>query len=64
MTCAKCPEGRRFSDDGIYCVHYGIILRDRHECTLERGREHDRDDDHGEEQREEAGQQEDGCGAT
>ena len=64
MRCGKCPEGRRFNNTGIYCTHYGIIMSDRHECTLERGKEHDRTDDLREEQREETGIQKDGCGAA
>lgn len=42
MICGKCPEGRRFNDTGIYCVHYGMILTEKHVCALERGKEHDR----------------------
>lgn len=34
MTCRECAEGRRFSDGGIYCVQYGMIIRESHECTL------------------------------
>lgn len=64
MKCGKCPEGRRFNRTGIYCVYYGIIMTEKHECTLERGKEHDRTDDHGEEQRKEAGQQKDSRGAA
>ena len=64
MKCGRCPEGRRFNETGIYCTWYGIILNEKHECGLERGRRHDEDDDHGEEQREETGLQQDSCGAA
>ena len=39
MTCGKCGDGRRFNDSGIYCTWYGIILNEKHECGLERGRQ-------------------------
>ena len=48
MRCGACPEGRRFNQTGIYCVWYGIIMSEKHECGLERGRQHDRDEDHSE----------------
>jgi len=51
MNCGKCPEGRRFNQTGIYCVYYGIIMNEKHECTLERGLRHERDADNSEEQR-------------
>ena len=34
MRCEICEHARRFSADGIYCVQYGMIIRDGHECTL------------------------------
>ena len=43
MKCKRCPEGRRFAEDGIYCVMYGMILREEHECRLEGGKRHDED---------------------
>ena len=66
MTCGRCPEGRRFATGSTFCVLYGIIIRDTHECTREGGRRHDSDgtDDHGEGQREEAELQKDGSGAA
>jgi hypothetical protein len=64
MKCGRCPEGRRFNQTGIYCTWYGIIMSEKHECGLERGRQHDRDDNRGAGQREGTGIQEDGCGAA
>lgn len=49
MTCGKCPEGRRYAEGSTYCVLYGMIIRDEHECTREGGQRHDRAaEDHGE----------------
>lgn len=64
MKCGNCPEGRRFNETGIFCVWYGIILNEKHECGLERGRELDRAEDHNAGQRKETGLQEDGCGVA
>ena len=47
MKCKNCPEGRRFAEGSTYCVLYGMIIRDEHECIREGGRRHDRDGDHG-----------------
>lgn len=41
MTCGRCPEGRRFAEGSTYCVLYGMIIRDGHECKLEGGRRND-----------------------
>ena len=38
MKCRECAEGRRFSEGGVWCVQYGIIIREDHECTREGGR--------------------------
>lgn len=43
MICKECPEARRFGDDGIYCLQYGMILREGHECTLETGKRHEKE---------------------
>ena len=43
MTCGRCPEGRRFADGGVWCVMYGMILRENHECRLEGGKRHEQD---------------------
>ena len=42
MKCRQCPEGRRFAPGSTFCRCYGMIIRDDHECTLERGRKHER----------------------
>ena len=42
MICGRCPEGRKFARGSTFCVLYGIIISDKHECTLERGKRHDR----------------------
>ena len=34
MKCKECVHARRFSADGIFCVEYGMIIREGHECTL------------------------------
>lgn len=34
MRCAECAEGKRFSAESVYCLQYGMIIRDSHECTL------------------------------
>ena len=34
MKCEVCEHARAFSADGIYCVEYGMIIRNGHECTL------------------------------
>ena len=61
MKCKDCPDGRRFAVGSTYCVLYGIIIRDEHECTLEGGKRHDRGAaDHSEGQRKEAELQKDG----
>ena len=41
MICGRCPEGRRFAQGSTFCVLYGIIISDKHECTLEGGKRHD-----------------------
>ena len=62
MTCGKCPEGRRFSGDGVYCVLYGMIIRASHICTRDGGYRHEGEDDggHGEDRGRDAELQEDG----
>ena len=51
MICGRCPEGRRFAQGSTFCVLYGIIISDKHECTLEGGKRHDRTADDSEIQR-------------
>ena len=64
MKCKECPEGRRFATGSTYCILYGIIISDTHECELEGGRRHDRAADHGEVIGEETELQKDGCGTA
>ena len=64
MICRNCPEGRRFAAGSRECLLYGIIIREDHECTREGGKRHDRDEDHGSEQRESAGLFDDGWDAV
>ena len=51
MKCKNCPEGKHYMSGSAYCVLYGMIIRDEHECTREGGRRHERDADNSEEQR-------------
>ena len=42
MICKNCPEARRFAEESMYCLLYGIIIRENHECTREGGKAHDK----------------------
>lgn len=65
MKCRNCPEGRRFAEGSTYCVLYGMIIRDEHECKREGGRRHDGTDaDHGQDGGDKAELQKNGCGAA
>lgn len=48
MKCKQCGQGKRFAHGSVYCIHYGMIIREDHECTGEgaRIRERERDADH------------------
>ena len=46
MICRRCPEGRRYATGSTVCRFYGMILRDDHECTLERGKAHERNNNY------------------
>ena len=35
MICKECPAGKKHISGSIYCIEYGIIIREDHECTLE-----------------------------
>lgn len=37
MKCKDCAEGRRFAPGSTYCILYGMIVSDEHECTLPGG---------------------------
>lgn len=45
MKCRECAEGKRISEDGIWCIQYGMIIREEHECRLKGGRPRGDDDD-------------------
>ena len=64
MICKNCPDGRRFAERSMYCIRYGIIIRDGHECTLEGGGQHDRAADHSDGERSETEIQESSGGAA
>lgn len=38
MKCIACEHARRFAESGVYCVMYGMIISERHECTRKGGR--------------------------
>ena len=64
MKCRECAEGRRFSEGGVWCVQYGMIIREDHECTREGGRLREDGDQGGEMQGETEDQPGDGEGAA
>ena len=62
MKCRECARGKRFAEGSVYCILYGMIIREGHECEragfLQRGR----DEDHGPEDGDETGIRQDGGG--
>ena len=36
MICKRCPEGRTYATGSTFCRFYGMIIRNDHECKLER----------------------------
>ena len=64
MICKECPEGRRFTEESVNCVHYGMILRADHECKLERGKQLDGAEDNGQDGEDRTEIQDDSCGAA
>ena len=60
----NCQEGQRHMTGSVYCLLYGIIIREDHECTREGGRRHEGDDDNGPGIGEETELQKDGGGAA
>ena len=64
MRCRECAEARQYMRGSVWCVQYGIILREDHECTREGGKRRDGAEGDGEEFREETELPEDGCGAA
>ena len=45
MRCKDCHQARRFADGAAFCVIYGMIINEEHECTREGWKIHDEDDD-------------------
>ena len=60
MICRECPEAKRFAPGSVICLFYGMIIREDHECTLERGKQHERDGNYREHGEDGSGLQEDG----
>ena len=44
MICKACPAGRRYMSGSIYCMEYGMILNEDHECNREGWRDFERDE--------------------
>ena len=50
MKCRECAEGKQYAEGSVWCIKYGIIIREDHECTREGGRlREDGDGDQGSE---------------
>lgn len=32
VICKKCRESRRYAPGAVYCVKYGMIVRETHSC--------------------------------
>ena len=64
MKCRECRQARRFAQGSVFCLIYGMIIRDKHECGRKGGEPRGRDDSDSEEQREGAGLHEDSSGAA
>ena len=47
MICKDCPEGRRFAEGSVYCILYGMIIRETHICTRDGGNRHEGESNHG-----------------
>ena len=65
MRCGECPAGKRISRNGhrcVYCLLYGIIVRESHECTRDDWKRYKRPDDDDKSIGAETEIQEDGCG--
>ena len=64
MICRECRHARRFAENGVYCVEYGMIISANHECTMKGAeRRNGGDEDQREAVREETELQADGGGA-
>ena len=33
MICRECPDGRKFAKGTVYCVFFGMYIRDDMECV-------------------------------
>ena len=44
MICKKCGNAKPFAEGAVICVHYGMIIREDHECTREGWKHESRDD--------------------
>lgn len=64
MKCKECRHSRRFAEDAVMCVHYGMIIRADHECTREGQEERDEGEDQRGAGRDEAEIHGDGQGAA
>jgi len=54
MICRECKHGRRITrreQACVYCLLYGMIIRENHECTRKGAALRDGDDDQREELR-------------
>ena len=45
MTCRECRKAKRFAPGSMYCLLYGIIIREDHEGNLKGCEEDDGDPD-------------------
>ena len=45
MHCRECAEARRFAKGSVYCILYGMIIREDYKCTLKGSKRHEGRDD-------------------
>lgn len=64
MKCGECVRGRRFAQGSVFCVMYGVIISEGHECDLEGGKRHEGADNQREDGGGEAEGAEDDSGAA
>lgn len=64
MKCGECVRGRRFAQESVFCVMYGVIISEGHECGLEGGKRHEGADNQREDGGGEAEGAEDDSGAA
>jgi hypothetical protein len=41
MKCRECPDGKRFASGSVYCITYGMIIREEYRCLAERRKRHE-----------------------